>query len=52
VRFLETNRRAEKARLLKAKVDPSDFDAEKLLADTLYRFAGDNELPNYAPSPE
>ena len=34
--------RIEKARLLKTKVDPSDFDAEKLLTDTLYRFAGDN----------
>ena len=35
--------RIEKARLLKTEVDATGFDAEELLADTLYRFAGDNE---------
>jgi len=35
--------RIERARLLKDPVDSVGFDAEKMLADTLYRFAGDNK---------
>jgi predicted DNA-binding transcriptional regulator YafY len=35
--------RIERARLLKAAVDSVGFDKEKMLANTLYRFAGDNE---------
>lgn len=35
--------RIEKARLLKTQVDSAGFNAKELLADTLYRFAGDND---------
>jgi len=35
--------RIEKARLLKTQVDSAGFNAEELLSDTLYRFAGDNK---------
>ena len=35
--------RIEKARLLKKPVDASGFDPQDFLANTLYRFAGDNQ---------
>ena len=35
--------RVERARMLKDPVDSAEFDAKKMLSDTLYRFAGDNQ---------